>query len=62
MANINQIELQSLRHFITTASTCNTKLSAYAEACNNAQIKQLLNKAAQDSLNEKETLITFFNS
>ena len=62
MANINQLELQNLKHFIATASTCNTKLTAYAEACNNVQIKQLLNKAAQDSLNEKETLATFFNS
>ncbi len=62
MANINQIELQNLKYFITTASTCNTKFTTYAKACNNAQIKQLLNKAAQDSLNEKETLMTFFNN
>ena len=54
MANINQIELQNLKHFIATASTCNTKFTAYAEACNNAQIKQLINK--------EETLATFFNS
>ena len=62
MAKITEIELQNLRHFIIAANTCNSKLTAYASAVVDPQIKQLLTKATQDSLNEKQTLMTFFNS
>ena len=61
MTNINQIELQNIKHFIIAANTCNAKLTEYANATNDAQIKQLLTKGAQDTLNEKETLMTFLN-
>ena len=62
MANLNQIELQNLRHIILSANTCNTKFSSYASIAVDPQIKQLLTKATQDSLNTKETLITFLSN
>ncbi len=62
MANITEIELQNLKHSIIVANTCNSKLTAYANAVSDSQLKQLLTKAAQDSLNEKQTLMAFFNS
>ena len=61
MANLSQMELQNLRHFIGTASTCNAKLTTYANDAVDPQVKQLFTQAAQDSLNTKQTLLSFFN-
>lgn len=62
MANLNEIELQNLRHFISGASTCNAKLTDYANNAVDPQVKQLFTKAAQDSLNTKQTLLTFLEN
>ena len=62
MANLSQIELQNLRHFILASNSFNSKLTFYASSAIDPQIKQLFTKASQDTLNEKETLMTFFNN
>lgn len=61
MANLSQMELQNLRHFIGTASTCNAKLTEYANNAVDPQVKQLFTQAAQDSLNTKQTLMSFLS-
>ena len=61
MTGLNQIELQNLRHLIGTHATCYEKLNTYASQCVDPQIKQMFTKAAQDSLNTKQKLITFLN-
>lgn len=61
MANLNQIELQNLRHLIGAHDTSYQKLNSYANQCVDPQIKQLFTKAAQDSLNTKQKLLTFLN-
>ena len=62
MANLSQIELQNLRHFILSSSIENTKLTSYSSSSIDPQVKQLFTKATQDSLNTKETLMTFLNN
>ena len=62
MANLSQVELQNLRHLILSASICNTKFTAYSNASVDPQVKQLFTKASQDSLNAKETLMTFLSN
>ena len=62
MANLNQNELQSLRHIIGMHSTCYEKLNAYASNSVDPQIKQMFTKSAQDALNTKAKLITFLNN
>ena len=62
MANLSQVELQNLRHFIGSATTCNAKLTDYANKAVDPQIKQLFTQAAQDSLNTKQTLISFLEN
>ena len=62
MTNINQVELQNLRHLIMSANVCNTKLTSYASIAVDPQIKQLFTKVAQDSINTKETLLTFLSN
>ena len=59
MANLSQVELQNLRHLIGAHDTAYQKLNSYANSCVDPQIKQILNKAAQDSLNSKQKLISF---
>ncbi len=61
MANLNQNELQNLRHLIGTQSTCYEKLNDYASQCADPQIKQMFTKSAQDALNTKAKLMTFLN-
>ncbi|MBR3324428.1 MAG: hypothetical protein IKG14_00035 [Clostridia bacterium] len=62
MSDLNQIELQNLRHFIGTAATCNAKLTDYANNAVDPQIKQMFTQAAQDSLNTKQTLMSFLDN
>ena len=61
MGTLNQAELQNLRHFVGAQDTSYEKLTHYADNAVDPQIKQILNKAAQDSLNTKQKLLSFFN-
>lgn len=61
MANLNQIELQNLRHLIGAHDTAYQKYTAYANQCVDPQIKQMFTKSAQDALNGKQKLLTFLN-
>lgn len=61
MADLSHMELQNLRHFIGGACTCNNKLTDYANNAVDPQVKQLFTQAAQDSLNTKQTLMSFLD-
>lgn len=61
MATLTQVELQNLKHLISMHDTSYQKLNAYASQCVDPQIKQMFTKAAQDSLNTKQKLLTFLN-
>ena len=61
MADLNQVELQNLRHLIGAHDTSYQKLTNYANTCNDEQVKQMFTKAAQDALNGKQKLLTFLN-
>lgn len=62
MANLNQVELQNLRHLISAQDTSYQKLTNYADYAVDPQIKQIFNKAAQDTLNSKQKLVWFLNN
>ena len=59
MANLNQLELQNLRHLIGAHCTIEKKLNFYAQQCTNPQLKQMLTKDAQDAKTNKDKLMTF---
>ena len=61
MANLNQVELQNLRHLIGSADTSYQKLNSYATQAVDPQIKQIFTKSAQDALNTKQKLMSFLN-
>ena len=62
MANLSQVELQNLRHFIGAHETSYQKLNTYVSQAVDPQIKQIFTKAAQDSLNTKQKLMSFLNN
>lgn len=59
MGTLNQMELQNVRMFIGEQENSYCKLTHYADTAVDPQIKQILNKAAQDTLNAKQKLISF---
>lgn len=61
MANLNEIELQNLKHLINLQDINYKKLMNYSDYAVDPQIKQVFNKAAQDTLTTKQSLISFLN-
>ncbi len=61
MSNLNQVELQHLRHLIGAHETAHQKLNTYASQAVDPQIKQMFTKSAQDALNTKQKLMSFLN-
>lgn len=61
MANLNQLELQNLRHLIGGHCTVEKKLRDYANQCTDPQLKQMLENDANDAKNSKDTLMSFLN-
>lgn len=59
MANLNELELQNLRHLIGAHCTIEKKLNFYAQQCTDPQLKQILTKDAQDAKTNKDKLMTF---
>lgn len=62
MPDLNQSELQNLRHLIGAHETAYQKLSTYSSQVVDPQIKQMFTKSAQDALNTKQKLMSFLNS
>ena len=59
MTQLNQIELQNLRHLIGSHEVAYKKLSEYATQCQDPQIRQVFQQSAQDAQNTKNQLMTF---
>ena len=62
MADLTRAELQHLRHLIGAHETAYQKLNTYSSQAVDPQIKQMFTKAAQDSLNTKQKLMSFLNN
>ena len=62
MADLTQAELQHLRHLIGAHETAYQKLNTYSSQAVDPQIKHMFTKAAQDSLNTKQKLMSFLNN
>ena len=61
MPNLNQVELQTLRHLIGTHDTSYQKFNTYASQAVDPEIKQMFTKSAQDALNTKQKLLSFLS-
>ncbi|WP_245692988.1 hypothetical protein [Sporomusa acidovorans] len=53
------MELQHLRHMIGGHETVANKLEAYAQQCNDAQLKQMFQEDAAAARSSKQKLMSF---
>lgn len=61
MSQLNQQELQSLRHIIGSQDTAFAKMQTYAQQSTDPQIKSYFQKAAQDAQSTKQKLMGFLS-
>jgi len=59
VVQINELELQNIRHLIGSHETAYQKLSTYAQQCQDPQIKQMFQRSAQDAMDTKQKLMSF---
>lgn len=59
MQNLNELEVENLRHLIGGHGTVVNKLEQYAQNCTDPQLKAMLQKDAQDARNTKQQLMSF---
>ncbi len=59
MSQLNQIELQNLRHLIGAHDTAYQKMQAYAQQATDPQVKAYFQKSAQDAQSTKQQLMSF---
>ena len=62
MPDLNQVELQNLRHLIGKHENSYQKLSEYASQAVDPEIKQVFMKSSQDALETKNKLMSFLNN
>lgn len=61
MENLNQLELQNIRHLMGAHCTIEKKLRSYAEQCTDPTIKIMMQNDADDAKKSKEKLNTFLS-
>lgn len=59
--NLNQMELQNLRHFIGEVELSARKYDFYAQQCSNPQIKSYFQQAAQKSQQSLQQLTNYLS-
>jgi hypothetical protein len=59
MSQLNQQELQNLRHLIGAHDTAFQKMQTYAQQSIDPQVKAYFEKSAQDAQKTKQQLISF---
>lgn len=61
MSQINQEELQQLRHIIGAHTTACQKLQTYAQQATDPQVKAYFQKSWQDAEKTKQQLMSFLS-
>lgn len=61
MSQLNQQELQNLRHLIGAHETAYQKLQTYAQQCTDPQVKAYFEKSSQDAQKTKQQLLSFLS-
>jgi len=61
MSQLNQVELQNLRHLIGAHDTAYQKMQTYAQQSTDPQIKTYFEKSAQDAQKTKQQLLSFLS-
>ena len=61
MAQINQQELENLRHLIGAHETGSQKLQTYSQQTNDPEIQQMFQQAANSARQTKQKLMQFLS-
>lgn len=61
MSQLNQSELQNLRHLIGAHDTAFAKMQSYAQQAQDPQIRTFFETCAQDAQKTKQKLMTFLS-
>ena len=61
MSELNQVELQNIRHLIGSYDTATEKFQAYAQNATDPQAKAFFEKSIQDAQKGKQKLISFLS-
>ncbi|OQB20477.1 MAG: hypothetical protein BWY11_02317 [Firmicutes bacterium ADurb.Bin182] len=61
MVQLNELELQNLRHLIGSHETAYQKMTVYAQSASDPQVKQFFQKSAQDAQKTKQQLLSFLS-
>ena len=61
MSQLNQIELQNLRHLIGAHETAQQKMSTYAQQASDPQIKAFFEKSSQEAGTTMQKLLSFLS-
>ncbi len=61
MSQLNQMELQNLRHLIGAHDTAFQKLQTYAQQATDPQVRSYFEKSSQDAQKTKQQLMSFLN-
>jgi hypothetical protein len=59
MANLTQMELNTIKELVALADVNAKKLKLYAENCSDSQLKSLFVQESQQSFNNSRTLMGF---
>ncbi|HHU74905.1 MAG TPA: hypothetical protein GXZ28_09850 [Clostridiales bacterium] len=59
MANLNEVELQNLRHLIQFGHADVQKFQSYAQNAQDQQVKQFFEKSAQSCQKNLDTIMQF---
>lgn len=59
MSQLNQVELQNLRHLIGSHDVAYQKMQAYAQQSTDTEVKKYFEKSCQDAQNTKQQLMSF---
>lgn len=59
MANLNEIELQNLRHLLQFGESDLEKYKSYAENSQDQYVKQFFQKSTQSCTKNKQTIMQF---
>jgi len=61
MTQLNQLELQNLRHMLGSHETAYQKLTTYAQQAADPQVRSMFQQSAQDAKSTKQKLLSFLS-
>ena len=61
MSNLNEMELQNLRHLLMFGDNDMEKYQNFAECAQDSQVKQFFQKSVQSQQQNKQTLMQFLS-